>query len=100
VIVPGSAPLLARRRERTALAEHHAKITVHLRALFAEEPRRGERITAEGAGLHLDYSKHRITGETLRLLPVLGEAMADFASKGLSAMRCRFGGHIERPAGG
>ena len=49
--MPGSAPLLARRRERTALAEHHAKINVHLRPLFAEEPRRGERITAEGAGL-------------------------------------------------
>ena len=41
---------------------------MHLRALFADDPRRGERLTAEGAGLYLDYSKHRITDETLRLL--------------------------------
>ncbi|HMK39044.1 MAG TPA: glucose-6-phosphate isomerase [Bacteroidota bacterium] len=41
---------------------------VHLRTLFAEDPGRGERLTAEGAGLYLDYSKNRITDETLRLL--------------------------------
>ena len=74
--MPGSAPLLKRRPEWTALAEHYAKIKdVHLRALFAEDPRRGERLTAEGAGLYLDYSKHRITDETLRLLLALAGAV-------------------------
>ena len=74
--MPGSAPLLKRRPEWTALAEHYAKIKdVHLRTLFAEDPRRGERLTAEGAGLYLDYSKHRITDETLRLLLALAGAV-------------------------
>src|SRR5881296_4577133 len=57
-----------------ALREHHAKIrNVHLRQLFAEDPRRGERLTVEGVGLYLDYSKHRVTEETLRLLLRLAE---------------------------
>jgi len=57
-----------------ALAEHYRKIgNVHLRALFADDPRRGERLTAEGAGLYLDYSKNRITDETVRLLLNLAE---------------------------
>jgi glucose-6-phosphate isomerase len=52
-----------------ALLAHHAQIkNVHLRALFAEDPARGERLTADAAGLFLDYSKNRVTGETLRLL--------------------------------
>ncbi len=55
-----------------ALAAHHATIgTVHLRQLFAQDPRRGERLAAEGAGLYLDYSKNRITDETLRCLLAL-----------------------------
>ena len=55
-----------------ALQTHHQQIKdVHLRALFAQDPRRGERLTAEGAGLFLDYSKHRVTDETLRLLVAL-----------------------------
>ena len=41
---------------------------LHLRSLFSEDPGRGERYTAEGAGLFLDYSKNRIVDETLRLL--------------------------------
>ncbi len=41
---------------------------LHLRDLFAQDPKRGERLTAEGAGLYLDYSKNLITDETLRLL--------------------------------
>ncbi|MFI4888186.1 MAG: glucose-6-phosphate isomerase, partial [Burkholderiales bacterium] len=44
-----------------------------LRQLFADDHRRGERFTAEAAGLYLDYSKHRITDETLRLLLALAE---------------------------
>jgi glucose-6-phosphate isomerase len=46
---------------------------VHLRQLFADDPGRGERLTAEGAGIFLDYSKNRITSETLRLLLQLAD---------------------------
>jgi len=56
------------------LAAHHARIKdIHLRTLFAEDPGRAERFTAEGAGLFLDYSKNRITDETLALLLRLAE---------------------------
>src|SRR4249920_329593 len=41
---------------------------LHLRQLFAEDPKRGERMTAEAVGLYLDYSKNRVTDETLKLL--------------------------------
>jgi glucose-6-phosphate isomerase len=52
-----------------ALERHHAQIEGrHLRDLFDEDPERGERLCAEAAGLYLDYSKNRITDETLRLL--------------------------------
>ena len=52
-----------------ALERHHSEIgDTHLRELFAEDPERGSRMTATGAGLRLDYSKHRATTETLRLL--------------------------------
>jgi glucose-6-phosphate isomerase len=52
-----------------ALAAHHKKIKdVHLKELFAQDPRRGERFTLEAEGLYLDYSKHRITDQTLQLL--------------------------------
>src|SRR5215472_4532004 len=57
-----------------ALQAHYAKIKdTHLRQLFAEDAKRGERLVAEGAGLYLDYSKHRITDETVRLLLQLAE---------------------------
>jgi glucose-6-phosphate isomerase len=56
------------------LADHHAKIhSVHLREMFAADAARGERLTAEGAGLLLDYSKNRVTDETLSLLVRLAE---------------------------
>ena len=52
-----------------ALQAHYEKIKdVQLRQLFADDPRRGETLIAEGAGLYLDYSKNRITDETVRLL--------------------------------
>src|SRR3954471_23079354 len=52
-----------------ALERHHAEVRdVHLRDLFAGDPERGQRLTAEGAGLHLDFSKNRVTDDTLRLL--------------------------------
>lgn len=67
-------PLLRKRPVYAALAEHHAKIEDrHLRELFAEDPARGERFTAKAAGLYLDYSKNRITDETLDLLLQLAE---------------------------
>ncbi|WP_428489489.1 glucose-6-phosphate isomerase [Rhodopila sp.] len=57
-----------------ALSSHHAQIKdVHLRKLFADDPGRAERFSAEGGGLFLDYSKNRITDETLRLLLQLAE---------------------------
>ena len=58
-----------------ALAAHHAKIRdAHLRELFAADPKRGERLTAEAAGLYFDHSKHRVVDGTLRLLAALAEA--------------------------
>jgi glucose-6-phosphate isomerase len=63
-----SAPLTARPSWR-ALADHHGRIgAVPLRDLFAADPGRGERLTVEALGLYLDYSKNRISEETLRLL--------------------------------
>ncbi|MGA2806778.1 MAG: glucose-6-phosphate isomerase [Terracidiphilus sp.] len=60
---------LTERKAWKALEDHARKIgQLHLRALFADDPGRGERMTAEAAGLFLDYSKNRITDETLRLL--------------------------------
>ncbi len=57
-----------------ALGDHYQTMRdVHLRALFAEDPRRGERLTAEAAGLYLDYSKNRVTDETVGLLLQLAE---------------------------
>ena len=57
-----------------ALKAHHAAIEdLHLRTLFADDPGRAIRFSAEGAGLFLDYSKNRITDETLRLLFLLAE---------------------------
>ena len=61
-----AAKTLTRRPAWKALAEHYKKMgNVHLRSLFADDPRRGERLAAEGAGLYLDYSKNRITAETI-----------------------------------
>src|SRR6266852_1402706 len=65
---------LHERREWRALEEHYQKIRhLHLRDLFATDPKRGERLTAEAAGLYLDYSKNRVTDETLQLLLQLAE---------------------------
>ncbi|HET6411458.1 MAG TPA: glucose-6-phosphate isomerase [Anaeromyxobacter sp.] len=58
-----------------ALRAHARSLaTLHLRELFARDPGRGERLSAEGAGLYLDFSKQRVTDETLRLLVSLAEA--------------------------
>ncbi len=70
---PSVAPLRERPAFR-ALEAHHAELAGrHLRQLFADDPGRGERLTAEGAGVHLDYSKNRVTDETVALLVELAE---------------------------
>ena len=57
-----------------ALESHAATVSRnHLRQLFAEDPKRGERMALEAVGLYLDYSKNRVTDETLRLLLQLAE---------------------------
>ena len=67
-------PPLRERAAWKALQAHHAEIADrHLRDLFAEDPERGQRLTAEGAGLYLDYSKNRITEDTVGLLAKLAE---------------------------
>ncbi len=59
-----------------ALAAHRAEVGQrHLRELFAADPARGERMAQEAAGLYLDYSKHRVTDETLALLGALAGAV-------------------------
>ena len=59
-----------------ALEAHNKAIRgLHLRQLFADDPKRGERLTAEAAGIYLDYSKNRITSETINLLLDLAEAV-------------------------
>jgi glucose-6-phosphate isomerase len=67
-------PALTRRPAWQALAAHYEQLRhVHVRQLFADDPGRGERFVAQGAGLYLDYSKHRMTGDTLRLLLQLAD---------------------------
>ncbi len=57
-----------------ALEAHYPSVSAaHLRELFADDPERGRRLTAEAAGIFLDYSKNRVTDETLRLLLALAE---------------------------
>ena len=79
----GAAQRLTERPAWKALEQHFGKIgKLHLREIFAADPTRGERLTAEAAGLHLDYSKHRVTDETLGLLQRL-------------AVDCSLAGRIE-----
>jgi glucose-6-phosphate isomerase len=69
-----SVPPLTSRPAWKALQAHHDKVReLHLRELFADDAKRGERLAIEAAGLYLDYSKNRITDETLKLLVQLAE---------------------------
>jgi glucose-6-phosphate isomerase len=85
-----------------ALERHHAEIAeVHLRDLFADDPQRGERLVADAAGITLDYSKNRVTDETLRLLVDLAEASglreridAMFAGEHINVTEDRAVGHV------
>ena len=79
----GDLEPLVQRPAWRALQIHHRQVReLHLRRLFADDPARGERMTVEGAGLFLDYSKNRITDETVRLLVQLAEE---------SSLRARIG---------
>src|SRR5947208_10490802 len=72
--MPIHATPLTQRPAWKALEDHYQEIrNIHLRTLFAEDPKRGQRLTLEDAGIYLDYSKNRITDDTLRLLLQLAE---------------------------
>jgi glucose-6-phosphate isomerase len=65
---------LTKRKAWNALEIHHRKVRgLHLRTLFAPDPKRGERLAAEALGMFLDYSKNRMTDETLSILIQLAE---------------------------
>jgi glucose-6-phosphate isomerase len=64
----GTAPLAARPAWKALEAHYQQVRALHLRTLFQDDPGRGERLTAEAVGLYLDYSKNRLTDETLKLL--------------------------------
>ena len=78
------APLTERPAWKALEAHHRSIRELHLRKLFADDPKRGERMTAEAVGLYLDYSKNRITDETLKLLLQLAEESA--LREGIDAM--------------
>ena len=65
---------LTKRKAWKSLQTHYKKVRgLHLRNLFADDPKRAEQMTAQAVGLVLDYSKNRITGETVKLLVKLAE---------------------------
>jgi glucose-6-phosphate isomerase len=71
---PHAMEPLTKRESWKALQEHYEKVReLHLRGLFAEDAKRGERMTAEAVGIFLDYSKNRLTAQTLELLLQLAE---------------------------
>jgi glucose-6-phosphate isomerase len=71
----GTEPLTQHPAWKALKAHYDGIRNLHLRKLFADDPRRGEHMTAEAAGIYLDYSKNRITAESLRLLLDLAEAV-------------------------
>jgi glucose-6-phosphate isomerase len=71
----GTEPLTGRPAWKALKAHYDGIRDLHLRKLFADDPKRGEKMTAEAAGIYLDYSKNRITAETLGLLLDLAEAV-------------------------
>ena len=75
-VAPGAdTPELASLPAWRSLVAHHAEVgSLHLRELFASDAGRGERLVVEAAGLYLDYSKNRVTDETMRRLVALAEA--------------------------
>ncbi len=72
--MPSFTKALVDRPAWKALAAHYREVKdLHLRELFAKDLRRGERLTVDAAGIYLDYSKNRVTDETLRLLLQLAD---------------------------
>src|SRR5208283_959312 len=69
----GMAALTGRPAWKAREAHYQQVRELHLRKLFGDDPGRGERMTAEAVGLYLDYSKNRVTDETLKLLLQLAE---------------------------
>jgi glucose-6-phosphate isomerase len=68
-VQPLSQHLQEKRSAWRALAGHYRKVRdMHLRRFFADDPSRGQRMTAEGAGIYLDYSKNRVVDQTIKLL--------------------------------
>src|SRR6266699_5479780 len=66
---------LTQRPAWKALEEHYSQVrNLHLRKLFADDPGRGQRLAVEDVGIYLDYSKNRVTDETIRLLLQLAES--------------------------
>jgi glucose-6-phosphate isomerase len=99
---PNSAAGLRRLPAWQALESHWAQVRdIHLRALFAQDPGRGERLTIEAAGVFVDYSKNRVTDETLRLLVALARATglreridAMFSGERINATEDRAAAHV------
>src|SRR5260370_19373511 len=74
--MPSTSISLTNRPGWKALQAHYDQIQSRdLRAMFAEDPKRGERLVVEAAGLYFDYSKHRVTDETIRLLLALADEL-------------------------
>src|SRR2546430_557498 len=69
----GTLPLTARPAWKSREAHHEKIRDLHLRTLFADDAKRGERLTAEAVGIYLDYSKNRVTDDTLALLRRLAD---------------------------
>ena len=73
----------------TALDEHYTQVRdLHLHDLFAADPSRGERLAVDGAGIYLDYSKNRVTDETLELLVQLLRRSHGLPPSALGPRRC------------
>jgi glucose-6-phosphate isomerase len=73
-VQPLTKPPKTKQTAWSALASHYKTVSkLHLRQLFADDPKRGERLAVEAVGLYLDYSKNRVTDETMHLLLQLAE---------------------------
>ena len=72
-VVINVKPLTSLKAWKDLKAHAREMANLDLGKLFADDPKRGERMTAEGAGLFLDYSKNRVTDETLKILRALAE---------------------------
>src|ERR1700734_1699502 len=73
-VQPLTKPPRTRRTAWSAMAAHYKTVSkLNMQQLFADDPKRGERLAVEAVGLYLDYSNNRVTDETMRLLLQLAE---------------------------